>query len=70
MITAYQLRALNVDGYEYKIDESAPEGGAYSITVKDPVSCSSGSKKWTEYRYLILTKDQDVRRFLAERSGE
>lgn len=71
MITAYQLLALNVDGYLYEITEPTHDGvGASVIVVKDPVQCSSGSNKWTETREVKLLNDAGVRRFLSERSGE
>lgn len=71
MINAYQLRALNIDGYRYEITEPTHDGvGASVVVVQDPVQCSSGSKRWTETRDVKLLSDADVRRFLSERSGE
>ena len=71
MINVYQLRSLTVEGYTYEITEQTYDNiGASVIVVKDPVQCSSGSKRWTETRDVKLLNDEDVRKFISERSGD
>lgn len=68
IIGIYYLRALNNDGFEYAITKPLETGEAAEVVVKDPVQCSSGSRRWTEYKEVTMTSDAQVRRFLDVRS--
>lgn len=63
-ILAEHVESLRKAGYE--VDHISPTW-TY-VVVKDPVSCSSGRKQWTETREVTLTRASEIFRFINERS--
>lgn len=63
-ILAEHVESLRKAGYEV-VSSSLFLG---RVVVKDPVSCSSGQKRWIEHRDVELNSAAEIFRFINERS--